>query len=107
MFYTETQRVGQTTLYTHTWGTRGWARKVMTPWGLRTVELTGEPDTFFSRPARLRIAHNGKRYSVPGYLTVETTDGLDASDVVGMRFHGDTSYVQLLPRELLDKATRD
>jgi hypothetical protein len=101
MFYTETQQVGKTTLYTHTWGTRGWARKVDTAWGERTVELTGEPDTYFSRPARLQLSHNGKRYNVPGFLTVKTVDGLDSGEVIGLEFHGYTSNVQELPAELL------
>lgn len=100
VFYTDQVAIGKTELFTHTWGTRGWARNVDTPWGVRTVELTGDADTAFSRPARLQLSHNGKRYHVPGFLTVKTADGLDSGDVIGLQFHGNTSYVQELPREL-------
>lgn len=101
LFATEPVRtIGQTTMYLHTWGTKGWARKVFTPWGVRTVEITGDADTFFSQPARLTLSHNGKRYNVPGFVTVRTADGLDSGEALGLEFHGDTSYVQVLPKEL-------
>lgn len=35
----------------------------------RFVRITGEPDTFFSVPARTSVRHNGKNVTVSGYVT--------------------------------------
>ena len=49
-------------------------RNCVTPWGRRTVYVTGEPDTWFSVPA----ACSYKKRRMTGYLTtkeIETPDG--------------------------------
>lgn len=42
-----------------------------TPWGARMVEITAEPDTFFSQPATCRV--RGTR--VTGFVTYEPDAG--------------------------------
>lgn len=73
---------------------RGYARGVVTPWGVHSVEITGPNDSAFSVPARLSISRKGNRYNVPGFLTCETDQN---GTPTHMRFHGDASYVQLYP----------
>ena len=77
---------------------RGYGRNVRTPWGPRTVEITGKPlrgdltVTSVLLPARIQLSWNRKRYHIPGYI-------YQVGDV--WQFQGNTSYVQLLPRGLL------
>lgn len=47
-------------------------RAVPTPWGPRTVYVTGEADTWFSLPAACTV----KRQKVTGYLTTEERNGV-------------------------------
>lgn len=76
---------------------RGYGRKVKTPWGPRTVEITGKPLrgdltlTSVLLPARLQLSWNRQRYHIPGFL-------FQVGDV--WQFQGNSSYVQYLPRGL-------
>lgn len=67
----------------------GWQRVVgykncLCPDGKRRRVNCGDPDTFFSAPASVRVSYKGKRYTVKGFVSsVETeTDGEYTSEVV-------------------------
>lgn len=67
------QSDGATPWFTHWMGGPSLAlvKDAPTPWGRRTVYLTGEADTFFSIPAACTVL--GMR--VTGYVTTEDRDG--------------------------------
>lgn len=44
---------------------------------LHTIAATA--DTFFSVPATVQVSRDGKRYTVAGYVTVETAQGYSTS----------------------------
>lgn len=60
------------------WGALVRADGALCPDGVRRVaypSTDGVADTFFSVPARVRITRDGARYTIAGYVTVETMSG--------------------------------
>lgn len=38
----------------------------------RTVQLSGEPDTFFSIPGHVKVRKDGKSYTIVGFITSDS-----------------------------------
>ncbi len=57
------------------WGYNVKARALCSDGIVRTTTHLGEADTFFSAPAAVVVWKNGKRYTVSGFITVETLEG--------------------------------
>lgn len=64
--------------HSYPWGGLVRADGALCPDGVRRVAYPsgdGFADTFFSLPARVRITRDGSRFTVSGYVTMETMDG--------------------------------
>lgn len=68
---------------------------------IRTVYY-GEPDTFFSIPAYVRVRRNGKEVTVRGFITVTHPDDIPPSlrTERGYEFHPYDKYRDIIPNYL-------